>query len=127
MPNCLSESFRYQTYPRFFMYLARPEKLMRRRERRQRPSCALGYQQAVPGLQRHHRVVLDAAELVLLRAVSRIPPDDPRHHVGRKTLQAGVILVSDERFVGLGNRIHPDQIGAAIAEALSQGATFGSS
>ena len=96
------------------MDLARPEKLVRRRERRQRSSGALGYQHAVPGLQRYERVVLHPAELVLLRLLGRIPPHDPRHHVGRKALQAGVILVRDERLFGLRQRIHPDQIGAAI-------------
>jgi len=94
--------------------LARPEELVRRRECRDRSAFAFGDEHAVLRLQRHDRVVLDAAELVLLGAVTGIPPHHPRQHVGRKTLQAGVVLVGDELFVGLRDRIHPDQVGTAI-------------
>ncbi len=104
--------------PQVLVDLARPEEFVRRRERRQRSSPAFSNQHAVPGFERHERVIFHAAELVLLRLFRRVPPDDARHRVGGKTLQARVVLVGHKLFVGLGQRIHPDQIGAAIGGEL---------
>ncbi len=98
--------------------LTREEEGVRRRERRQRAAVGLGDDQPVLRLHARQRRVDHAAELVILRMTAGVAPGDARRQVGRESLQAGVVLVGDPRFVRLGRRVHPHQIGALVDREL---------
>ena len=87
---------------------------MRRRERGDRSGLAFGHEHPVRRFQRHDRVVLDAAELVRLHVPTRVVPRDPRRELRREAFEPRLVLVRDPRFIGPGDRVHPDQIGASV-------------
>ena len=65
-------------------------------------------------LQRHDRFILYAAQFVLLQMTAGVVPGHPRYQVRREPLQASFVLVGHGLFVGLGDRLHSNQVGAAI-------------
>ena len=63
---------------------------------------------------RDDRIVDDAAELLPLRVAAGVEPRHLRHQVGGQPLEAAVVFVRDPLLAGLRQRIHPNEVGAAV-------------
>ena len=100
--------------PEVRVYLSGEEEGMRRREGRHRPARAFGNQHPVGRFHRHPCFVLHPAELVLLWVAARVPPDHSWRQVCREAVQARLVLVGHRRLLRLGDRVHSDQVRAAI-------------
>ena len=94
---------------------AREEEHVRRRERRDRSIFSTARDEhAVLRLHRHARIVLEAAELILLRIAAAIAPRHARREGRREPFQAAFIFIGDRLLVGLRDRFHAKQIRAAV-------------
>ena len=94
---------------------AREEEHVRRREGGDRSIFSTaGDEHAVLRLHRHARVVLEAAELILLRIAAAIAPRHTRREGGREPFQAAFVLVCDRLLVGLRDRFHAKQVRPAV-------------
>ena len=69
-------------------------------------------------LTSHAGVVLEPAELVLLRIAAAIAPGDARRESRREPSQSRFILVGDRLLVGLRDRFHAKQVRAAIRREM---------
>ena len=97
---------------------ARPEERVRRRERGDRAAGGFDREHAIGGDQRHGRIVLRAAELIVLPEIRGVAPDDARRGLNRQALDARLVLVGDRRLVGLRNQLLPDQARAFVDRVL---------
>ena len=94
--------------------LAREKERVRRREGRERSTFASGHEHPVCRLERHWRVVGDAAKRVVLHVAAGVVPRHARQQIGREPLEARVVLVRNPRLLRLGDGIHANQVGASI-------------